>query len=106
MASRPPGRSASTESSAWSSSELGARRTRVWGSIYLRSRILLTGLSGSLVVAVWLGRGKALLTIPLGYGRIYCDAEMDRSDQTDPTGGDPAIFGELYREFAIRSRRS
>jgi FAD-dependent urate hydroxylase len=60
-------------------------------------------LAGSREITSWtvrLGRGKAFLMIPLGDGQIYCYADMDTSDPSDPTGGDPGRFGELYREFA------
>lgn len=63
-------------------------------------RFLLTGFPEGSSWTVKLGRGKAFLTIPLGDGRMYCYADIDTSDRTDPTGGDPRSFGELYGEFA------
>ena len=63
-------------------------------------RFLLTGVSEVSSWTVRLGRGKAFLTIPLGDGRTYCYADIDTSDPTDPTGGDPGRFCDLYREFA------
>jgi 2-polyprenyl-6-methoxyphenol hydroxylase-like FAD-dependent oxidoreductase len=63
-------------------------------------RFLLTGFPEVSSWTVRLGRGRAFLTIPLDDGRIYCYADIDTSDRTDPTGGDPARFSELYRELA------
>jgi 2-polyprenyl-6-methoxyphenol hydroxylase-like FAD-dependent oxidoreductase len=63
-------------------------------------RFLLTGLPEGSSWTVRLGRRKAFLTIPLGGGRTYCYADVDTSDPTDPTGGDPGRFRDLYREFA------
>ena len=63
-------------------------------------RFLLTGFPEGSSWTVRLGRGKAFLTIPLGDRRMYCYADIDTSDRTDPTGGDAGRFGDLYREFA------
>ena len=63
-------------------------------------RFLVSGAPERSAWTVQLGRGKAFLTIPLGDGRTYCYADIDTSDRTDPTAGDPARFGDLYREFA------
>jgi FAD-dependent urate hydroxylase len=63
-------------------------------------RFLLAGFPELSSWTVRLGRGKAFLTIPLGDGRIYCYADIDTSDRTDPTGGDPGRFRDLYGEFA------
>lgn len=62
-------------------------------------RFLLRGFPEISSWTVRLGRGKAFLTIPLGDGLIYCYADIDAADPTDPTGDDPGSLGELYREF-------
>ena len=63
-------------------------------------RLLVGGFPQISHWTVLLGRGKAFLTVPLGGGRIYCYADVDAAACVDPTGGDPAKFAALYREFA------
>jgi len=63
-------------------------------------RFLVGGFPEISAWTVRLGRGRAFLTIPLGGGRIYCYADVNAPDPTDPTVGDPAKLAELYGEFA------
>jgi 2-polyprenyl-6-methoxyphenol hydroxylase-like FAD-dependent oxidoreductase len=63
-------------------------------------RFLVDGFPEISQWTVMLGRGKAFLTIPLGRGRIYCYADVSAQAAADPTGGDLAKLGDIYREFA------
>jgi 2-polyprenyl-6-methoxyphenol hydroxylase-like FAD-dependent oxidoreductase len=49
---------------------------------------------------VWLGRGSTFLAVPLGGGRTYCFAAVDRRTPADPTVGDPAALSALFGGFA------
>ena len=49
---------------------------------------------------MWLGRGAAFLAVPLGGGRTYCYAAVDRRTPADPTGDDPSALAGLFDGFA------
>ncbi|RYP82965.1 hypothetical protein EKO23_20320 [Nocardioides guangzhouensis] len=63
-------------------------------------RLLVDGFADVTSWTVWLGRGRAFLVIPLDGGRVYCYADIDASETTDPTSGDPAALAELFGRFA------
>jgi 2-polyprenyl-6-methoxyphenol hydroxylase-like FAD-dependent oxidoreductase len=63
-------------------------------------RFLVTGFPDLSAWTVRLARGKAFLTIPLGGGRIYCYADVNTPNPSDPTGGEPRKLTELYGAFA------
>lgn len=63
-------------------------------------RFLLDGFAELSSWTVWVVRGASFMALPLGAGRIYCYADINTDEPIDPTGGDPALLGELYREFA------
>jgi FAD-dependent urate hydroxylase len=46
---------------------------------------------------VMLGRGRAFLTVALGGGSVYCYADLDAADATDPRGGE---WREQFADFA------
>jgi 2-polyprenyl-6-methoxyphenol hydroxylase-like FAD-dependent oxidoreductase len=63
-------------------------------------RFLVDGFPELAAWTVWLGRGRGLLAIPLGGGRVYCYADVDTPTATDPTDGDPASLVKLFAQFA------
>jgi 2-polyprenyl-6-methoxyphenol hydroxylase-like FAD-dependent oxidoreductase len=63
-------------------------------------RFLVDGAAEGSAWTVRLGRGAAVLTIPLRGGRSYCYADVNIPAATDPTGGDPARLAELFGGFA------
>ena len=63
-------------------------------------RFLVDGFPELAAWTVWLGRGRGLLAIPLGDGRVYCYADADTPKPTDPTKGDPASLLALFGQFA------
>jgi len=52
-----------------------------------------------------LGTGKAFLGIPLGGGLLYCYADVNAKEATDPTGGSLPRLRALFAEFADPVRR-
>jgi FAD-dependent urate hydroxylase len=62
-------------------------------------RFLVDGFPDISAWTVYLDRGRAFLTLPLGDGRIYCYADVNVPDGADPTGGDRTRIADLYREF-------
>ena len=63
-------------------------------------RFLVEGFPELAAWTVWLGRGRGLLAMPLGGGRVYCSADVDTPAATDPTQGDPASLLALFGGFA------
>lgn len=63
-------------------------------------RFLVDGFPEISAWTVRLGRGRALLVIPLGAGRVYCYADLDASAVNDPTETDPTALTELFGHFA------
>jgi 2-polyprenyl-6-methoxyphenol hydroxylase-like FAD-dependent oxidoreductase len=63
-------------------------------------RFIIDGFPGVTAWTVWLGPGRGVLAVPLGAGRIYCYADLDADEPSDPSGGDPTTLAELFREFA------
>lgn len=63
-------------------------------------RFLIDGFPELAAWTVWLGRARGLLAIPLGGGRVYCYADVDSAEATDPTQGDPASLLALFEQFA------
>ena len=49
---------------------------------------------------VWLGRRATFLAVPLGGGRTYCYAAVDRRTPSDPAGEDPSALTGLFEGFA------
>jgi 2-polyprenyl-6-methoxyphenol hydroxylase-like FAD-dependent oxidoreductase len=49
---------------------------------------------------VWLGRRATFLAVPLGGGRTYCYAAVDRRTADDPTGREPSALADLFGGFA------
>lgn len=81
------------------------RTTACGGSepLFLRQaswRFLVDGFPELAAWTVWLGRGRGLLAIPLGHGRVYCYADADTPKPTDPTKGDAASLLALFGQFA------
>jgi 2-polyprenyl-6-methoxyphenol hydroxylase-like FAD-dependent oxidoreductase len=49
---------------------------------------------------VFLGRRATFLAVPLGGGRTYCYAAVDRRTPSDPAGDDPSALAGLFAGFA------
>jgi 2-polyprenyl-6-methoxyphenol hydroxylase-like FAD-dependent oxidoreductase len=63
-------------------------------------RFVVEGVHGIEAWTVMLGRGgRTFLTVPLGEGRVYCYADVNSADGTDPTGGAVDRFLELFGGF-------
>ena len=63
-------------------------------------RFLVDDAPGSSAWTVWLGSGATFLAVPLGGGRTYCYAAVDRRTPTDPAGDDLAALAALFEGFA------
>ena len=63
-------------------------------------RFLVAGFPDLSAWTLRLARRKVFLTMPLGDGRIYCYADVNTPNPSDPTGGYPGGLTELYGEFA------
>jgi 2-polyprenyl-6-methoxyphenol hydroxylase-like FAD-dependent oxidoreductase len=63
-------------------------------------RFIVDGFRGVDAWTVWLGRGRGILALPLGLGRIYCYADLDADEPSDPSRGDPVRLAELLGQFA------
>ena len=63
-------------------------------------RFLVDSAPESSAWTVWLGSGATFLAVPLGGGRTYCYAAVDRRTPTDPAGDDPAALAALFEGFA------
>jgi 2-polyprenyl-6-methoxyphenol hydroxylase-like FAD-dependent oxidoreductase len=62
-------------------------------------RLLIEGFPELAEWTVWLGRGRGLLAIPLGGGQVYCYADIDTHEATDPTEGDPTSLSAHFGQF-------
>ena len=63
-------------------------------------RFVVDRAAGVSAWTVWLGRRSTFLAVPLGGGRTYCYAAVDRRTATDPTGAEPSALATLFDEFA------
>jgi 2-polyprenyl-6-methoxyphenol hydroxylase-like FAD-dependent oxidoreductase len=63
---------------------------------------LVAGETGGISAwTVWLGRGCTFLAVPLGQGRTYCFAGLDRPTPDDPSEGvGPAWLARRFDDFA------
>jgi 2-polyprenyl-6-methoxyphenol hydroxylase-like FAD-dependent oxidoreductase len=63
-------------------------------------RFMVAGFPEITAWAVYLGRGKTFLIVPIGQGRLYCYADVTASELVDPTGGRVELLRRVFAEFA------